>query len=332
MINKIIISNEAAQTFVWPEHLSIIDLPFTIAGDIIRNDSITFRSTSWCMFPIIWAGDILKVEPINLSEIRIGDIALHKHAGRAYAHRLISIYEEGGRSYIVTGGENEYRKSVGKRRGRSGGVPADNLMGRVVEIKRRGAWFKPGTFKMDFKAQITVRAKLYSWTVLYRLKEMVIRLYIKLQSNKAYRLSLKSLFNNIVSIWIGAPALNNAGEINNFHIYIPYDKFLKSPVLDHNTYNISARICGYPIGNIGILYKKTDGRNIGEIRNFIVRTPFRGGGVGQKLLQHAMAICQMLHLEETRVIFSGNDKTALGLFKKFSFEKDDGLPLTSANL
>ena len=62
--------------------------------DIIGTGDIRFKVVSWCMFPVIWAGDVLKIEPIKPEEARVGDIILYKSQGRAFAHRLVKIYEK----------------------------------------------------------------------------------------------------------------------------------------------------------------------------------------------------------------------------------------------
>ncbi len=50
---------------ILPQNSSVIDLPNQIGNVLINNDKITFKAISWCMFPVIWAGDIIKIKPIK---------------------------------------------------------------------------------------------------------------------------------------------------------------------------------------------------------------------------------------------------------------------------
>lgn len=331
MIKKIILLNEDSlpsgkgafggikHTIVWPEYPSIIDLPFVVASDLIKNDKITFRAASWCMFPVIWAGDILKVVPISPNEIKVGDIVLYKSAGRAYAHRLIATYEEGGRLYIITGGEKEYRDN---QRGAGEGVLADNILGRVVEIRRRGVWFNPGELEITLGMRVIGGIKFYAWSVSYGLRSLAARILGKLQAVKVYRFFLKHILNSTVSVWIGIPILGNAAEINNFQYYRTLKEFLANPSFHGNAYTVSVRVCNLPVGNLIIHCKEANQGKSALLSDFIVRVPFRGGGIGGILIKKAVMLCQFMHMSEIRIVLSAQDKIGREFLRKFDFRED----------
>lgn len=135
---------------------SIIDLPNQIRDIFINNDQITFKAISWCIFPIIWAGDIIKIKPTTPEEIKIGDIVLYKSEGRAYAHRLVKIYTEKDKTYIATSGEKEYRS---KKVGGDIAIPLDSILGKVIEVRRGKVCFRPEEVKLSPVSLIWGRMK-----------------------------------------------------------------------------------------------------------------------------------------------------------------------------
>ncbi|MBU0693787.1 MAG: hypothetical protein KKC11_03870, partial [Candidatus Omnitrophica bacterium] len=179
-----------AQTpgLVFSQNSSVIDLPSRIAEELINNNKVRFRVISWCMFPIIWAGDIIKIKSIKPEDIKIGDIILYKSIGRAYAHRLVRTYLKADKLYIVTTGESEYRnnKFISNYEG-NGGVSADNILGKVIEVKRGRLCFKPDEIKLSLGGIIKGRVKLSLWNLVYKTKQRTAKIFIKLQGFKLYR-------------------------------------------------------------------------------------------------------------------------------------------------
>ena len=172
---------------------SIIDLPSQVRNALINDDKIRFKAIGWCMFPIIWVGDILKVKPIKPEDARIGDIVLYKSVGRAFAHRLVKTYIEKDMLYIVTTGEKEYRNN---RFSDYGGVAADNILGKVVKVKRGKLCFKPDEKIFSLGCLIKGRLKLSLWTLIYKLKQCIVKIFIKLQGIRLYRYFLRIFLKN----------------------------------------------------------------------------------------------------------------------------------------
>ncbi|GAG63200.1 unnamed protein product, partial [marine sediment metagenome] len=255
---------------------------------LINNDMITFKAISWCMFPVIWAGDILKIEPIEPKDARIGDIVLYKSVGRAYAHRLVKVCQEQGKLYIVTSGEKEYRDN---RFTNSSGILADNILGRVIEIKRGKLSFRPDEVKLSLGNLMLGRLKLSLWTLIYKIKQHMAKVFIKLQGVKQYRCFFKRLIENKISFWAGTSLIKNMREVNNFHFYRSLDDFFKNFAGAKGSYNISARIGNRPVGNISLYLEEINNYKICTLSNFIVRIPYRGGGTGSQLLGKVLYLC-----------------------------------------
>ena len=303
---------------VLSNNTSIIDLPPQVSEVLINNNTITFKAISWCMFPVIWAGDILKIEPIKPKSAKIGDIILYKSVGRAYAHRLVNTYNEKGRLFIVTSGEKEYREN---RFSNYGGILADNILGKLTEIKRGKLCFSPDDVKLHLWSLMQGKLKLSVWTFTHKIKQNIAKIFTKLQRAKLYRYLLKIFTKDKVAFFVGASLIKNKGEINNFCFYRSFMDFSKDFTGEKGLYHINARINNWPVGNISLFFD-TDGlsRKTCILSNFIVRIPFRGGGIGHQLLEKALYLCNKTNIGEVKVNLFGEDKIAYKLFLKSGFD------------
>ncbi|MCX5694974.1 MAG: GNAT family N-acetyltransferase [Candidatus Omnitrophica bacterium] len=303
---------------VLADSLSIIDLPSEVSSILINNNKISFKAVSWCMFPVIWAGDSLKIEPITPEDLKIGDIVLYKYANWAYAHRLVKKYEKGGELYIVTIGD---RGSINGQAGDAGGVSAQNILGKVTEVKRGKAWFRSDDARLRSRSLIIGRLKLSIWTLKYRAKHFICKILMELQGMKLYRCFFSKIIKNQIALFFGQPVIKNIKEVNNFCLYQRFNEIPGDFSDPKGLYNISARINNWSIGNISLFFGADNpSHRICTLLNFIVRIPFRGWGIGYQLLEKALSLCDKVHVEEIRIALSENDKIAIKLFKKIGFE------------
>lgn len=326
-LKRILIINEKykeAGNQLFSQSPSIIDLPPQIAEVLINNDMTIFKAISWCMFPIIWAGDTLKIEPIKPKEARIGDILLYKCVGLAFAHRLVKTYTEKDKLYIVTSGEREFRNKQFNNftdlpPDNCAGVVSDNVLGKVTEIKRGRLSFKPNDADEGWLSLMQGRLRLSLWILKRRSKQYIAGIFIKLQSVKLYRYCFRGLIRDKISFLVGAPLIKNTAESNNFRFYQTLEDFLKSFASAEGLYNISARINNKPVGNISLFLERIDNRKACTLSDFRVRIPFRGLGIGSQLLRKALYLCNKVNIDEVKVVLSEEDKIACGLFKKLGF-------------
>ncbi len=306
---------------------SVIDLPSQVAEVLIDNDAITFKVISWCMFPVIWAGDVLKICPVSPQDAKAGDIVLYKTAGRAFAHRLIKTYKEKDRLFVAVSDEKGYRHNrFGNPRGYDG-IPADSILGKVIEIKRGKLHFKPDSVKLDFGSLVKGRLKLSLWILRCKIEQYAAGIFKKLQGIRSYRLLFRKLINNKISFFVGIPFASNAEEGANFRFYRKFDEFCGHWDKNPGEYHILAKVNERPAGNIGLFF---DARNPScktcILYNLIVRTPFRGGGIGCQLLEKALYLCDRIGAGEIKVNLSEEDKAGRGLFLKLGFEVEREKP------
>jgi ribosomal protein S18 acetylase RimI-like enzyme len=120
---------------------------------------------------------------------------------------------------------------------------------------------------------------------------------------------------------MGQPVIKNIKEINNFCLYQRFSEVPNDFSDPQGLYNISARINNWSIGNVSLFFEtENPSSRICTLLNFIVRIPFRGGGIGCQLLGKALSLCDKVNVEEIRIALSEDDKIAIKFFKKMDFE------------
>ncbi|MCX5694534.1 MAG: GNAT family N-acetyltransferase [Candidatus Omnitrophica bacterium] len=304
---------------------SIIDLPAQIQSILINNAKVRFKVISWCMFPVIWAGDSLKIELIKPNEAKIGDIVVYRSMGRAYCHRLVKIYMDNGILRIVTSGEKTKDKDY-LQLNEEETIPAGNILGKVIEVKRGQTCFKPDELKLNLSHLLTGRIKLIFWVFQQNIKKIITEIFFKFQSAKLYRHSLNVLFENRVSFFGGWQLDDKIKEINNFCFFQEFKKFSETFSGKQGLCNISARINNFSVGNISLFFDVDQSNNMRCILfNLVVRIPFRGAGFGNQLVERALSLCSKANLNKVEVFLSEGDIVSCKIFEKFGFIINNGL-------
>lgn len=92
-----------------------------------RGNVINFRIISNSMSPVINAGDVVKVSKIKHTDLKTGDIVACRDGRNIIIHRIIAKHIVNGQQVIRHRGD----AGIG-----SGLVPIENLIGKVVIIKK----------------------------------------------------------------------------------------------------------------------------------------------------------------------------------------------------
>lgn len=83
------------------------------------------------MYPTIRDGEMLTVEPVNVREVKRGDILLYKTKHRVIAHRLVGIEgEEDAARVLILRGDSLATCDAPVR--------AEQVLGRVIAVERKG--------------------------------------------------------------------------------------------------------------------------------------------------------------------------------------------------
>lgn len=90
---------------------------------------VRFRATGFSMDPTIRDGDVLTVEPVNLGEVRPGEILLYRTARGVIAHRLVRREAVGTQLLFLLRGDASGTCDPP--------VSYGDVLGRVVASRRR---------------------------------------------------------------------------------------------------------------------------------------------------------------------------------------------------
>jgi signal peptidase len=100
-----------------------------------RGACVRFQATGQSMYPAVKDGEIIKVEPVEPSHIKKGDIVLYRMKKGVIAHRVVHIERRNGDPpFFVLRGD-----ALGTC---DGIVEPRQVIGRVISVERNGRDYK----------------------------------------------------------------------------------------------------------------------------------------------------------------------------------------------
>ena len=155
----------------------------SIASDILNvQEQVSINSAGISMFPILHAGDILKIHKIEIQNIVKGDIIIGTIHQRTIGHRVVSINKSNGNYTFVTRGDNCKKNDPT--------IQANDVLGRVVGFTRNGKDYSFDSFYY----------RLFRFIIIYLgvIARPKIRILFKMQQIvKKIKESIKNTFSNI---------------------------------------------------------------------------------------------------------------------------------------
>jgi hypothetical protein len=157
--------------------------PELIADLLMNGHRVKFRAPGYSMYPIILHEDVITVEPVEASTIRVGDIALYRKENSLIAHRVIKILERSERNSrsAPQGPQDRSASPIEARPSASetllfilcgdarptcdDPVAAEQILGKVVLIETNGHVIDP----YSFKAKLTFNVR----RLVFRLKRFM---------------------------------------------------------------------------------------------------------------------------------------------------------------
>ena len=117
-----------------------------------RGHSIRFRAPGDSMYPTIYDGDLLTVEPIRPAAVIVGDIILYQHKSGVTVHRVMRILKR-SKENLRSALQGPQARSISETleflfRGDAAinddaPVSSEQILGKVVSIERNGRRIDP---------------------------------------------------------------------------------------------------------------------------------------------------------------------------------------------
>ena len=140
------------------------------------------------MYPNVRSGDLLHIRSCPMNETRKGDIALCRdHSGLLFAHRIVASGRAEGRPYICTRADTRHQ-------GEDAPVFADNLLGVVAAIERRGKLLSPEKRDYNWATLLSLRSLLFVREIPLHLSRFLPRI----QKNVLYR----RIAETVLRLWL----------------------------------------------------------------------------------------------------------------------------------
>jgi hypothetical protein len=157
--------------------------PELIADLLFNGHKVKFRAPGYSMYPTILHEDVIKVEPVKPSAVRIGDIVLYQAQESLIAHRVKKIIKRSERNSrsAPQGPQDRSGSPTGARPSTSetlqfilrgdarpvcdDPVAAEQVLGKVVLIENNGRGLDP----YGFKAKLTFNVR----RLVFRLKRFL---------------------------------------------------------------------------------------------------------------------------------------------------------------
>ena len=110
--------------------MSILVTDVVLARALAKKGSLTLVGSGACMEPAIKEGDAVRVDPVELREAKVGQVAVFRRHDALLAHRIVSTGGD-GEPHLVT-------RSDANTGADDGPLYEDDFIGVVAAIERRG--------------------------------------------------------------------------------------------------------------------------------------------------------------------------------------------------
>lgn len=300
-----------------------------ISEEVLKTgNNLRFRALGMSMHPFIRNGEILIVQPVSADELRTGDIAFYKtEADVLVAHRMLTRRANGD---ILTKGD------FGRLPDRP--VEKKHILGRVVAVEKSDGR----------QTNLTKRHYQLIKLPLAKLSVMNISFYRLYRQAKHYALApARPALNRIQSLKIFRNYARKFTWTVQFGLSTPEDDVLLSHHFgfsslrrnprtgkiarslsedtDDEFFRLVARKNKKVLGTIAAKRNQQESAspNTWWISGFFVRERYKGRGIGEGLMKHALTEI-VKHGNQRAMLFVKKDNTpALSLCKKLGFVQEN---------
>lgn len=272
------------------------DLFGLLKEELLKINQFEFKVASWCMFPVLKKGDLLKIEPVPLGDIRIGDIPVYRSNNILYSHRIVDKQIIGRKSYIITRPDTSKGLGGSKNTER---VPEKEILGIIKEVKRAGRTFS------------TEKRSPWGWEIFLLKRAMFCstaidffkNFFIRLQTYKSYEILGRMLTAGIrpyLDFELALPFSNSMlKEVCNYTPFKDNEKMDFSKLKKARLFHLVMKFNNVTIGHASFLNRPDScpyqGLRIGDI---YIRLRYARLGFESILLKKAEGLSQGCFLRE----------------------------------
>lgn len=268
-----------------------------------------FRAPGHSMYPSILDGDTITVSPVSPGHPALGDVVAfhHPETGRLVVHRVVAVNSD---SFLIRGDNADKPDGL---------IPADRILG-IVTCVERGR----GRHGMGTRSGRRIIAFLSRHSLLKPILRPVRTLAMVCgkgaflaQGFAAYRRTMRTVTRKwgLVVVQADPGRATLPAGIGN------------TPLADSNAVpfrltRFTAAMCMKEIGSIDLAtYPASSGPYAGTwISSLMVILPCRGMGVGELLIQHALAGAWSEGTEGVSLLVDETNEPAIRLYRKLGFE------------
>jgi signal peptidase I len=288
------------------DRLGLTDL-LEISDLLLRNQAISLRVAGWSMYPVLWKGDQLTVEPASPTSLLVGDAILFHQCGQLICHRVVAIDTTGPGTRIITKGD--------AATGCGETIQPEQVLGRVVAVTRRWPWARTSGWVGAQAMRIHLTRE--------RLIHLIAQGLQYLQGLRAYRWIIRSVLSHSFAFYHGVP------EGSQWIRYQPISRGGDATLpTGHRDFHLLAKLGETCVGSL----QCKAGAEGYRIDDLYVRIRFRGMGVGSQLLALAATTAAVSGARVLLASVEPANTAALHLFTKMGFRKTGGLHGTEVSL
>jgi|GEM_PF-659579 len=292
---------------VLSEYFQLTEFP-KILEPLFATKGFKFKIKGFSMYPTLYKGDDVEVEPAAKEAIERGDLLIFQKEDYLICHRLVEIFERNGETGFRTKGDAGTRSDPP--------LKWQQILGKVISIERNGKIWEPSR-----KIQRFSLGDILS-LLLMRAVALLSDGLVVLQSLQIFRLFYRLAVKPNLSYAIGVPVVS--GFPLKYFRYFPHPseeekKYLES--IDRGRqYRFLAKKGVGVVGSLELSASQGDSHRW-FISHLFVRRRYRGCGIATALLKQGL---QLLRGQKARLLEAktpSQNRSAISFFKRLGFSE-----------
>lgn len=289
---------------------------------LAKKDRIKFRASGNCMYPSIRPGDTLHIDPRDVAQIAVGDVAIFRRGNSIVGHRTISkgTDKNQDRTYITTRPDRI-------RQGDDGPAYDEDVLGVVSHIERKGKFVSP-RLPRYLRSRLYLAALLKLWEYREATLKKAMERFARIQRSKAYLRVAQLLFTTF-SPSVGVSLRIPISPWQRYDLYQKLSPSEAEGLSRQNSFTLDLFTSERhrPAATMTFLFRPPECAFAGWwVKDVQVRVRYRGVGLEERLLRHAEEVLKRWGVNEIWVNSPGEFLGTGTTFSDLRF-REAALPL-----